>query len=295
MQPISTVNPLRSEQEYARNQIVSQTYDPYHQMNSTENQSSTEVKQESAVQFELTSTETKTPTDDEDVYMAMTPATSIENLANESQVPNKQHQKLSFTKSYDPPSNAAHTNISKRTSLPYTGEYFDDEDLYANEDDLAGDRSQENYVVMDLHGNNVAEDYIVPSDLIIGNSQTFQQQEECEQELYMDMETQPPIPRKGVVPARQNKNVRDTNRKDTLDNEYVRITGIDQKLRNHLSDEQLAPKYVNVQRSGDPRLRSVTSPVYTKNEPVKKIEIEEQPIYQNFDEDNGESFYGNID
>ncbi len=258
------------------------------------NRANTELSQyepsQPTVQFELHS---KTPVEDEEVYMQMTPATSVENFNNENSVQRKLHKNVSLTKSYEPPKDTSRVNVSRRTSLPYTSEYFREEDVYVNDEGLAGELSQENYVVMNLSNNNEQEEYIAPSDLIMNNQTHYGQDEE--QELYMEMETQPPIPRKSVLPATQPRKNTGKTRKDTLDNEYVKITGSDQKLRNYLSDEQLAPKYVNVQRSGDPRLRSVTSPALTAN-PVKKVELDEQPIYQNFEEEGeGESYYGIVD
>ena len=230
--------------------------------------------------------------DEEEFYMQMTPAASVENL---SSAPSR-HKKVSVTHSYEPASNTSqpiNDDFTKRRSLPYSGQTFHEEqDIYTN-DGCDDEASQENYVVMDLSEQQEPEEYVVPMELLKNS-----QMQEDEQELYMDMSNPPPVvPRKGVVlPAARQHEQPNVRRKETLDNQYVKITGQDQKLKSFQSDERLAPKYINVQRQGDPRLRSVTSPAMSGSTAVKKVEInEEQMIYQNFtEEDEGESYYGNV-
>ena len=229
--------------------------------------------------------------EEEDVYMQMTPATSVENIVHNETRP---HKKISLTHSYEPQTNASQVKAVSphRMSLQYSSiHHEDDEDIYANEDHISDDEdSQENYVAMDLSEHHVQEEYVDPSEFRSNVSQV-PVDESDEQELYMDMGSQPRIPNKGVVlPGAKGP----TKRKETLDNQYVKIQS-HQQIKNYLSNEQLAPKYVNVQRDGDPRLRSVTSPpVSAVGGFSRRGEIDEQPIYQNFNEDEVESYYGNV-
>ena len=295
------------DQQQLHQQEVSQSFDPYLQLNAPAappNPKDTHARIE-MVNHTFSDVNADDNHEEEEFYMQMTPTTSVENVQNEhSSSDIRQHKKVALTRSYEPQSSNAPRRMSEqRRSMPYGGSKDEEQEIYYNKEFQEDEQSQENYVVMELSERNEPEEYLAPSDIMMQISQ--QDDDEGGQELYMEMDHQPPVPRKGVVlPAaaptsRQHDQRQNANRKETLDNQYVKITGQDKKLKkSFLSNEQLAPQYVNVQRDGDPRLRSVTSPAMSAVQPpVKKVEFEfdEQPIYQNFSpEDDDESYYGNV-
>ena len=96
--------------------------------------------------------------EEEEFYMQMTPATSVENVRKET----RPHKKVSLTHSYEPQTNASRVNAVSphRMSLPYDGGHQEDEEeIYCNEDYIGDDAdSQENYEAMDLSEHHINKD-----------------------------------------------------------------------------------------------------------------------------------------
>lgn len=290
---------VNNEYNQQRREIVSSEYDPYLKLNPGASVIIDEGKnvthnQTSSIELRTDHHDNRHDSDDneeeDEFYTDMTISSS--NLIKNNGIPQPAHKPLGLTKSYEPPP-PAKSNVgdrhSHRLSLPpqSPGHHVEiEQEIYdnphADEDDTEDTASQENYMVME-HGQGYEQEEYVTS---VGVNDQYQDEE---QELYteMDISGGPTIPKRAIVPppakvASGNKQTR----KETLDNEYVTMTGRDNaKLRSYLSDEKLgkAPKYINVQRSGDPRLRSVTSPLQSSGPPAPPHTTEED-----------ESFYGNV-
>ena len=288
---------------------VSQAFDPYLQPTADSDLTAHQQQIQQPEYLQLVDRKEQSVGEgEEDVYMQMTPASSVENLENESSAEERKHKKvkLSYTQSLEPQTTAppVKVRISTGSLTAFTrvgGNIDDDQEVYVNPGELEEEEEdhQEDYEVMEHNERQEPEDYVV----FVNSSRN---EEVEEQELYTEMDHYPPVPSKSVItPSAKTpeKQGADGTRKKTLDNQYVKIVGNDPRAalkRNmNLSNEQLNkdPKYVNVQRHNDPRLRSVTSPPMTSSKPLKapkpKIRADEQPIYQNYTVEETEKFYDN--
>lgn len=289
IQPVSTIA-VNHEQNQQRRDIVSSEYDPYLKLHpaavkidESKNETLRPIELRENHQYDQNVNHDHNDEEEEEqFYTDMT--LSMTNL-HDGGLTTPTHKPLGLTKSYEPPqkSDPMRSEERHRLSLPPQSPSHnieDDQDIYVNPQiDEDSDASQENYTEME-HGAEVYE-----QDEYMTSAEVNNQFEDEEQELYteMNVSTGPAIPKRAVVPppsSSRSNNVNNT-RKETLDNQYVTVNGRDAKLKAYLSDEKLgqAPKYINVQRPGDPRLRSVTSPLQSSGMPP--------PV-------EDESFYGNV-
>ena len=249
----------------------------------------------------------------ESVYIKMSPANSRENLDEiERSVP-KKHKNVGISRSFEKPRDVSVVVLSNVHTLPPGGSLKEEDE-------------QELYVNYEGQDDEIQEQYVDPSELLQDNSNqpvdylssgrfdSYQQQDDDEeQELYVEVDC-PPIPMKAIVSPTPksplgHETSYDNSRRETIDNEYVRITRHkpDQQgkpvqqdkpvpmFKGRSSEDLITPKYMNVKRNDDPRLRSVTSPDITPAPGKTPPEPIDEPLYQNVTHDGNEHFYGNVD
>ena len=243
----------------------------------------------------------------ESVYVDMSPVNSRENLDEiERSVP-KKRQKVGISRSFEKPRDVSVVVLSNVHTLPPGGTLMEEDE-------------QGLYVNYEGHDDEIQEQYVDPSELLQDDSNqpvdylssgrfdsSHQQDDDEEQELYVDVDC-PPIPMKAIVsPSAKSPFVHvtssDDSRRETIDNQYVRITRhkpVQQDKpvpisKGRSSEDLIPPKYMNVKRNDDPRLRSVTSPDITPAPGKTPPEPIDEPLYQNVTHNENEYLYGNVD